>query len=167
MRTIKFRIWDKQYQKWIDNTAFPHCFSEWYICPFSGDVAEFVQAMDGDMSDGIYTKNDLNQMCWMDLGTSVWKRMDEPRFVKQQFTGLFDKNGKKIFEGDLINFSCDYTVDCGDPDIIKWENLEVYYDEFYAGFYFGREQSFQMLDQIMRETLEVVGNIFERPDEKV
>ena len=121
--------------------------------------------MDGDMSDGIYTKNDLNQMCWMDLRTIVWKRMDEPRFVKQQFTGLLDKNGKKIYEGDYINFSTNNTVELGDKDVNEWKNQEVYYDEKCAGFYFGREQSFQMLDGITPKTLEVVGNVFESKGE--
>jgi hypothetical protein len=38
--------------------------------------------------------------------------------------------------------------------------MVVYYDQKYAGFYFGKD-GYQMLDKIIPETLEVVGNIFE------
>ena len=71
---------------------------------------------------------------------------------------LSDKNGKEVYEGDLIDFSCNYTVDLGDRDIIEYKNQEVYYDEELAGFYFGKD-GFQILDKIMEETIEVVGHI--------
>lgn len=87
---------------------------------------------------------------------------DKEGYIYQQFTGLLDKNGKKIYEGDYINFSTNNTVELGDKDVNEWKNQEVYYDEKCAGFYFGHDQSFQILDQIMPETLEVVGNIFEK-----
>ena len=92
------------------------------------------------------------------LVDELFDEKDFDTLVPQQFTGLIDKNGKEVYEGDLIDFSCNYTVDLGDRDIIEYKNQEVYYDEELAGFYFGKDV-FQILDKIMEETIEVVGHI--------
>jgi hypothetical protein len=65
---------------------------------------------------------------------------------------------KKFMRATLSTFLCNYTVELGDRDIIEYKNQEVYYDEEFAGFYFGKD-GFQILDKIMEETIEVVGHI--------
>jgi hypothetical protein len=49
-------------------------------------------------------------------------------------------------------------MELSDRDVIDYKNQEVYYDERLAGFYFGTD-GFQILDKIMEDTIEVVGNI--------
>ena len=84
----------------------------------------------------------------------------------QQYIGLKDKNGIEIYEGDYVNFSTDYSYPLGDKDIVPWKNQCVHYDEALAGFFFGHKQEFQIMDNVMPETLEVVGNVFDNPELK-
>lgn len=80
---------------------------------------------------------------------------DDP-WIIQQFTGIKDCDGTEIYEGDLV----DLEVAIG---LKEWETLrnqEVIYIEDRGMFSFGRDE-WSMCDYIRRETIKVVGNIYE------
>ena len=70
-----------------------------------------------------------------------------------QSTGLHDKNGKEIFEGDVLN----YTRPEGSPYRIlaEWKEHYDQEDGEHTGFDFGTEYVSDM---------EIIGNIYENPE---
>lgn len=84
----------------------------------------------------------------------------------QQFTGLLDKNDREVYEGDIINFHIYGFPHEKYPENVT--NAEVWFNEKEAMFVFGRYKTsdnydfwYSMADTIDRESIEIVGNIFE------
>jgi len=63
-----------------------------------------------------------------------------------QFTGLTDKNGVKVFEGDIV--------------LYKGMNCLVRWDTEKSGYFIGEEKYWMMNDT----TIEVIGNIHDNPE---
>lgn len=125
-REIKFRVWDKLLREmhYID------------LC----DLAE------GDDY-------------WYDGETSVWDVMndvtnEENRFVIQLYTGLKDKNGVEIYEGDILN---DTAVNF--KFIVKFEKTKYVLQKLEY-----QEDLLNMYDFFNRipNMFEVIGNVYER-----
>ena len=75
----------------------------------------------------------------------------------QQWVGLQDKSGKRIYEGDILRWSHDSV----NHTIVK---VEYICDQDKNGFYIVDGNYTRQLAGHVAEKCEVIGNIFENPD---
>lgn len=112
MSKIEFRVWDKENNKyWEDvNEAYNGKIEQLFIGP-SGEV--FIRTMNGMYHESKFTG----------------------RFVVQQYTGLKDHTGKRIYDYDNVKFR-KYTKEYSGTVhlekgcfIVKWESVVGAYGE--------------------------------------
>lgn len=84
------------------------------------------------------------------LFATMWYRVDKE--TVGQFTGLHDKDGKEIYEGDIVKSFFVDTDEAGN-EIYKYYIIEVKYDEVLCSY---------KIDKFMN--LEVIGNIYENKE---
>lgn len=85
-------------------------------------------------------------------GWTIEQLFSERGWVWLQFTGLLDKNGKEIYEGDIVRISDDFI------EIMEWVG---------DGDWMGEKQplvGFVHHQSIYKKPIEVIGNIYENPE---
>jgi len=121
MREIKFRAWDKNIETMVDPA--------------------FLQLDGNGLTAGFYENCDPEESAW-ETDPEILKNI-----ILMQYTGLHDKNGKEIYEGDIIA-----------GEVHTWQ---VKWDDEDAGFYLSGIDG-KFADWIgYAHQFEVIGNIYE------
>lgn len=126
MREIKFRAWDGEIMHHVDTIEFPVGGTRWY---------------GPGVGKGICKANPKYD----------WKEDS----ILMQFTGFKDKNGKEIYEGDILK-----TLDYRKKVVIIWDPKQGRFipDPIYTDYDAPDD------DRIYPSILEIVGNIYENPE---
>lgn len=72
----------------------------------------------------------------------------------EQYTGLTDKNGKKIFEGDIVRYD-------GEKHIVVFETRG---ETGYFGIKIDRLETWNFCLSVPAKSMEVIGNIYDNPE---
>ena len=131
MRDIKFRVWDKE-------TKHMHICGE-------------------DVHDTINFEIETNRAYYYNLQNGCGSLREDSNYVLMQYTGLKDKNGKEIYEGDIIKICAE---GLGGEAIGK-----IVYDEYDLAFVLKNEV--EELSECLwyaEQQLEVIGNIYDNPE---
>ena len=142
-REIKFRAWDRTTQKFAVGQLAVLFNSGIVHCPY-GTGGDKDWEYKNEKTDGI------------------------PNLILMQFTGLLDKNGKEIFEGDVIE------TDATNPDrkIVSIEWMDKWEGKWNGHLAAGwgvryKDGQLEMLANAQlhpENNYEIIGNIWENPE---
>jgi uncharacterized phage protein (TIGR01671 family) len=137
MRSIKFRAWDERRSLMLNGTKNP----DFIIIGWSGEV--FPMYTSSDITGEYYSNADLQNEDFQDDITLM------------QFTGLLDKNGVEIYEGDVVKAKRHNFED--------YEICVIIYRPISFVFEVQSDKGNYIAPRNYHQHFEVIGNIYEHP----
>lgn len=131
MNRPKFRVWDKEEQKWYKPT----------YKAYMNELHDIHIDLDGRLL--IRTIDESGKR------VTIHESMFEGRYELIQSTGLFDKNGKEIYEGDIVK------NEINEVGYIEWSKCRFNFCDSVGHFY--------LFSIGARQPFEILGNIYEHP----
>ena len=118
----------------------------------------------GEWYFGFYTEGyylDGTPVSWIEVVDRKKKETDSPTVIPEtvgQFTGLTDKNGKKVFEGDIIEWFS--------PEVSEYPSIAYieYDEESFTWRVCWQEYDPDWLEGLNKEYISVIGNIHDNPE---
>lgn len=105
---------------------------------------------DAGIEDGV----DMRFWSWKEMNEMDLQQMfNNPKYKIMQYTGLTDKNGKEIYEGDVVLFNGD------DKELIK--KMTVKWTEAEFVLLINTKDWAYSLSGTPSSCLEIIGNIYE------
>lgn len=153
MREIKFRVWDKE-------TKHIHIFGD-------------------DIHDAITSEGKTNKIYYYNLQNGCDSLDEDSDYVLMQYTGLKDKNGQEIYEGDIVKRSLrdkderiyfeDFYVIIFDKAAFQYKGIKEYYISETGRKWKQEEKEGYRQDLgsnfgVNIKDIEVIGNIYNNPE---
>jgi uncharacterized phage protein (TIGR01671 family) len=137
-REIKFRIWNRDAEQW-----YKPVFEA-----YKGLLFELLLTTSGEL-------------CERSMQGFTHESRFPGKYVIQQYTGLTDKNGVEIWEGDIVQ----ELIDTGEEVFINY--YEVFYQNSSFCVDYIKGGAVSPLDELQMDMVDVIGNIYERPNWRI
>lgn len=135
MREVMFRGRMSDSEKWVFG----------YYCSFNGGADIFVPFTEEEKK--------ANEGHIFSAVGGLWYSVRSE--TVGQFTGLTDKNGKKVFEGDIFATRCNKGVIAFDDDMGTF-GFQIWWKGF--------PDDFATLKEFGKPNFEIIGNIYDNPE---
>ena len=145
---IKFRAWDTEGKRYIENTGNP------YIFPFNGITAMKCAGSSCGTIDG---ETDYSEF-----------------YVIEYWTGLLDKSGKEIYEGDIVRdehgrimeiiWCSDYKCDYDRSHFARYELKLLSFNEEFTNNFKTTDLTSWYNNKTGTMNFEIIGNVHTNPE---